>query len=94
MTVVDWLRSRVKDKVDLEVTKAKRKVAALALGVGLTAAGALLGLFALAFVLAAIGAAVATALPTWLALLTIGGGLVLLAGGLVFVGVSLLRKEE
>ena len=50
------------------------------------------GLFALGFGLAAGAAAIATALTTWLALLIVFGGLLLLAGLLAVVGLGRVRR--
>jgi hypothetical protein len=55
-------------------------------------AAALFGLFAVAFGLAAATAGIAVALPVWLSLLIMFGGLFLLAGMLGGVGLMLLRK--
>ena len=60
--------------------------------VALFAVGAVLGLFALGFLLATVAAALATFLPTWLALLIVGVGLVLVAVVAVTIGRSQLRR--
>ena len=53
---------------------------------------AVLGLAALAFGLAAATAGIATALPVWLSLLIMFGGLFLVAGMFGTVGLVLLKK--
>ena len=57
----------------------KRKVGALGTGIGLGLAAAVLLVFAVGFGLAAAAAGLATVFATWLALLIVFGGLLLLA---------------
>lgn len=90
--VADRMRSIVKLEVQLAVTELKRKVIALGLGIGLITIGGFLLLFAIAFALAAAAAALVLVLATWLALLVMAGGIVLLVGILGAVGAKLLRK--
>lgn len=79
-------------ELELAQLELKRKVVALAVGIALTLAAAVFGVFALAFLFATIAAALATVLATWLALLIVGVGLLLLAGVLGLVGLSKIRK--
>ena len=79
-------------EAELATLELRRKLAAIGLGGALVLGAAVLGLFALGFLLAAGAAALATFLPTWLALLIVGGVLTLAAGVLGFVGVSSLRR--
>lgn len=90
--VADHARSIVQLEIQLAATELKRKVAALAIGIGLGAGAVLFGLLAILFGLAAATAGIATALPVWLSLLVMFGGLFLLAGILGAVGAALLRK--
>lgn len=90
--VADHARSIVQLELQLAASELKRKVAALAIGIGLAIGAALLGLLALLFGLAAATAGIATALPVWLSLLIMFGGVLLLAGMLGAVGAALLRK--
>jgi hypothetical protein len=90
--VADHARSFVQLEIQLAVTELKRKAAALAVGIALAVGGALFGLLALLFGLAAATAGIATALPVWLSLLIMFGGLFLLAGMLGAIGAALLRK--
>lgn len=78
-------------EVELAALELKRKVAALGLGAGLGIAAGILALFALGFGLAAGVAALAIALDTWLALLIVFGGLLLLALVLGLVALSILK---
>ena len=90
--VADHARSIVQLEIQLAASELKRKVAALAIGIGLAIGAALLGLLALLFGLAAATAGIATALPVWLSLLIMFGGVLLLAAILGAVGAALLRK--
>jgi Putative Actinobacterial Holin-X, holin superfamily III len=90
--VADHARSIVQLEIQLAATELKRKVAALAIGIGLAIGAAVLGLLALLFGLAAATAGIATALPVWLSLLVMFGGVLLLAGMLGAIGAALLRK--
>jgi hypothetical protein len=90
--VADHARSIVQLEIQLAATELKRKIGALAIGIGLGAGAALFGLLAILFGLAAATAGIATALPVWLSLLIMFGGLLLLAGMLGAVGAALLRK--
>ena len=66
-------------ELELAQLEVKRKVASLGAGIALAVGAAVFGLFALGFGLAAAAAALATFLSTWLALLIVFGGLLLLA---------------
>ena len=90
--VTEHARSFVKLELQLAAAEAKRKLAALGIGIALAVTGALLGLFAIAFGLAAATAGIAVALPVWLSLLVMFGGLLLLSGMLGTIGLVLLRK--
>ena len=67
-------------------------MAALGTAIALGVAGALVGLFALGFGLATIAAALATFLPTWLALLIVTGVLLLTAAVLALAARGAIRK--
>lgn len=90
--VADHARSLVRLELELAAAEVKHKLAALAAGIGLVLAAAVLGLLALTFALAAAAAGIASALPVWAALLVMFGGLIVLALVLATVGVGLLRK--
>jgi len=90
--VADHARSIVQLELQLAASELKRKLAALAIGIGLAVGAALFGLLAILFGLAAATAGIATALPVWLSLLIMFGGVLLLAGMLGAVGAALLRK--
>jgi hypothetical protein len=66
-------------EMELATLELKRKVAAFGMGLGLGLAAGVFLLFALGFGLAAGAAALALVVSTWLALLIVFGGLLLLA---------------
>lgn len=90
--VADHARSLVQLELRLAVTEMKRKAIALGAGIGLTLTAGLIGLFGLMFGLAAGAAALTLVLSVWLALLVLAGGLLLCAGVLAAIGISLLRR--
>jgi cytochrome c oxidase assembly factor CtaG len=90
--VAEHARTLVRLEGELATLEVRKKVAALGAGAALLAAGGVLALFALGFLLATVAAALATVLATWLALLVVGGGLALVAGVLLAIGVSRLRR--
>ena len=81
-------------RLELELAKLEltRKVAALAKGIALGLAAAVLSLFMLGFLLAAGAAGLDTFMPTWLALLIVGGALLLLVGLLGMLALGAIRK--
>ena len=90
--VADHARSFVRLELQLAASELKRKAAALGVGIALAGAAAVFGLIALAFGLAAATAGIATALPVWLSLLIMFGGLFLVAGILGVAGLAMLKK--
>jgi hypothetical protein len=78
-------------ELELAGLELKRKVGALGAGIGLALAAAVLLVFALGFGLAAAAAALATVFATWLALLIVFGGLLLLALVLGIFGMRAIR---
>jgi hypothetical protein len=90
--VADHARSFVRLELQLAAAEVKKRLAALGLGIALLVGAAIFALTALAFGLAAATAGIATALPVWLSLLIMFGGLLLLALMLGAVGALLLKK--
>ncbi len=90
--VADHAKSLVRLEVELAGLEVKRKLGALALGIGLFVGAAAFGLFALGFALATVAAAFATFLPTWLALLVVAGGLLVLTGLLAAFALAAVKK--
>jgi hypothetical protein len=90
--VADSARSFVQLEVQLAIAELKKKAAALGVGIGLTGGAAILAFLALCFALAAAAAGIATTLPVWASLLIVGGGLLLVAGILGAIGVTMLQQ--
>jgi hypothetical protein len=90
--VADSARSFVQLEVQLAIAELKKKAAALGVGIGLTGGAAILAFLALCFALAAAAAGIATTLPVWASLLIVGGGLLLIAGILGAIGVTMLQQ--
>jgi membrane protein implicated in regulation of membrane protease activity len=79
-------------ELELALLEVKRKVAALGVGIGMSIAAGIFGLFALGFGLAAGAAALALVLPLWASLLIVFGVLVLISAILLFVGLGAIKK--
>jgi hypothetical protein len=90
--VADHARTFVRLELQLAAAEVKQKLASLAIGIALVALAGVLGLFAIAFGLAAGAAAIATAFSVWLALLIVFGGLILLTLLLAGIGLVLLKR--
>lgn len=81
-------------KLELELAglELKQKVGSLGSGVVLGAGAAVIGLFAVGFLLATIAAALAIVLDTWLALTIVTLGLLAIAGLLALVAVKRIKR--
>jgi hypothetical protein len=81
-------------RLELELAKLEisRKVAALGKGIGLGVGAAFFAFFMLGFLLAAGAAALATTMKTWLALLIVAGGLLLLTGIFALLALRSIKK--
>jgi hypothetical protein len=90
--VAEHARTLVRLEGELAALEVRQKIAAVGSGAALLVAGGMLALFGLGFLLATVAAALANVLATWLALLLVGGGLVLLAAVLLAAGASRLRR--
>jgi len=90
--VAEHAKRVVKLEIELAIVEVKRKMATLGVGTGLVVAAAVLGLFGLGFLLAAIAAGLATFMPWWASLLIVTFALFLIAAGLAAIGVKALRK--
>jgi hypothetical protein len=77
---------------ELAVLELKHKVTSLGIGLVLAVTAALVGLYALGFAFATIAAALATFLPTRLALLIVTGFLFLVTGILGALGMSRIKR--
>jgi uncharacterized membrane protein YqjE len=83
-SVSEHLSSIVRLELELATIELKKKVASLGIGIGLGVGAAVFFFYMIGFGLAAIAAGLATAVSTWLALLIVTGGLLVLAGLLGF----------
>ena len=90
--VADRASSIVRLEIELAATELKRKVVALGLGIGLMVGAAIFLVFMLGFAFAAVAAAFATTMSTWLALLVTTGILLILAGALGILGLAKIRR--
>jgi uncharacterized membrane protein YqjE len=90
--VADHAKALVGLEVELASLELKQKLASLGLGIGLLVGAALLALYGLGFAFATIAAALATFLPTWLALLLVTLFLLLVAAVLGVVGIKRVQR--
>lgn len=86
-------RSIVLLEVELAKLEVAEKSRAARIGVGLTAAGGILGAFALLFGLAAAAAALSLVLPVWASLLIVTGALGVMAAISIAVAIRLLKHS-
>jgi hypothetical protein len=91
-SVAEHASALVRLEAELPALELKRKVAKLGIGIGLGLAAAVLLVFALGFGLATVAAALATVVSTWLALLIVTAGVVLLAGALGLLALRSIKK--
>jgi amino acid transporter len=77
---------------ELAVAELKTKVTSLGLGLALVIAAAIVALYSVGFLFATIAAALATFMPTWLALLVVTVVLVATTAILGLVGVGRIKK--
>jgi hypothetical protein len=90
--VAEHARRLARLEVELATFELREKTAALGAGVVLLAIAGVLVLFAFGFMAAAAAAGLATFLPTWSALLVVGGALLMVAGAMLAIGRSRLRR--
>jgi membrane protein implicated in regulation of membrane protease activity len=90
--VAEHAKRVIRLEIELATLELKRKLSTLSVGIGMLVAAGVLALFGLGFMLAAIAAGIATSLPMWAALLIVMAGLFLIAGALVLMGRSALKK--
>lgn len=82
----------VRSEIALAKAELKEKAKYAGVGAGMLVVGGVLVLYGLGFLFAAGMEGLATVMPTWLAALIVGLVLVLVAGGLAFVGVKQLQR--
>jgi|SRR5262245_48050801 hypothetical protein len=89
--VAERTSSIVRLELELAALELRRKVISLGLGIGFGIGAAVMLVFMVAFVYAAIGAALALVMPTWAALLVVAGILLLQA---VLFGLLALNRIQ
>jgi hypothetical protein len=77
---------------ELAIVELKKKITSFGLGLVLAIGAALVALYALGFLFATIAAALATFMPTWLALLVVTLFLLVTAGILGALGISRIKR--
>jgi membrane-bound ClpP family serine protease len=82
----------VRLELELAALELKRKVVSLGLGIGFAIGAAVISLFMLGFLYAAIAALLALVMPWWAALLVVTGILFLKVGLLGMLGLSRIKK--
>jgi uncharacterized membrane protein YqjE len=90
--VAEHASELVRLELELAQLELKRKATNLGIGIGLSVGAAIFALYALGFGFATIAAGLATAMSTWLALLIVTLGLLIVTAILGLVGVSKIRK--
>ncbi len=90
--VAERTSSIVRLELELAALEVKRKVVSLGLGIGFAIAAAVMLFFMVAFVYAAIGAALALVLPTWAALLVVAGILLLKVALLGLLALNRIKR--
>jgi Putative Actinobacterial Holin-X, holin superfamily III len=90
--VADHAKALVGLEVELAKVELARKLGALGLGIGLAVGGLVFAVYGIGFLFATIAAALATFLPTWLALLIVTLFLFVLAAALAFVGLGKIKR--
>jgi hypothetical protein len=90
--VAERASSLVRLELELAQLELKRKATNLGVGIGLTVGAAIFGLYAVGFLFATIAAGLATAMSTWLALLIVTLGLLVVTAILGLIGVSRIQK--
>ena len=79
-------------ELELASLELKKKLAALGVWIGLLVGALLVGVYGIGFLFATIAAALATFLPTWLALLIVTVFLFLVTGILAFLGLKRVQR--
>jgi uncharacterized membrane protein YqjE len=90
--VAERASSIVRLELELAALELKKKVAALGIGIGLAIGAAVFLLYMIGFAFASIAAGLATAMPTWAALLVVTGILLLGAAILALLAMQKIKK--
>ncbi len=79
-------------EAELVMLELRGKLTSLGMGGGMVLGAGIVALFAFAFLLASAAAGLATFMATWLALLIVGGALVVSTIVLAAIGIAVLRR--
>jgi hypothetical protein len=90
--VAERTSSIVRLELELAALELKRKVVSLGLGIGFALGAAVMLVFMVAFVYAAIGAALSLVMPTWAALLVVAGILFLKVALLGLLALNRIKR--
>jgi hypothetical protein len=90
--VAEHASALVRLEIELAKLEISRKVGLLGIGIGLGIGAAVVAVYAVGFLFATIAAALATFLPTWLALLIVTLFLLLVAGILGMLALSRIKR--
>jgi F0F1-type ATP synthase membrane subunit a len=90
--VAERTSSIVRLELELAALELKKKVVSLGVGIGLGVGAAVMLVFMIAFIYAAIGAALALVMPTWAALLVVAGILLLQAVLFALLALNRIKK--
>jgi hypothetical protein len=90
--VAERTSSIVRLELELAALELKRKVVSLGLGIGFALGAAVMLVFMVAFVYAAIGAALSLVMPTWAALLVVAGILFLKVAVLGLLALNRIKR--
>jgi hypothetical protein len=91
-TVAEHASALARLELELAALELKRKVSSLGLGIGLAVGAAVFLLFTLGFALATLAAGIATATPTWVALLIVTGLVAVVTAVLGLIGMRAIKK--
>ena len=90
--VTDRARSLVRLEIELATAELRKKLQTIGIGIGLLAGAAVLAFYGVGFALATIAAGLATTVSTWLALLIVTVGLLVVVALLVVIGRATIKK--
>ena len=90
--VAEHASGLVRLELELAQLELKRKATNLGVGIGLAVGAAVFAFYAIGFVFATIAAGLATAMSTWLALLIVTLGLLIVTAILGWIGVKKIQK--
>lgn len=90
--VAETASSIARLELELASMELKKKVAAIGLGLGLGSGALFVLLYAIGFLFAAVAAGLAEFMPTWLAILLVGVGLLVVTGILGALAIRSLKR--